>query len=362
MFILPFSARLICITLAVLCLLLPAVQAQERQEKAEEQEGTVRINTELVSVDVIVTDRAGLKNAPALKAADFAIYEDGVPQKISSFSTAEVPFNLVLLIDTSGSTREDLDLMRHAARRFLNQLRPDDRVAVVAFHEEVELLQDLTSDRSRLEVALNRLPQGGGSAVYDAVLLSLQEVLKKIEGRKAIIMLSDGVDSFGYLTYEELLPEVERAGAALYFLEWDTEAFAEAGMLRDCSDDLHFKFSRKQLKKYYDAARASAIRLENSCLIPKAQKKQINHFLYEAARSELRTMADKTGGRVLPVKNLEQLDPAYAQIAAELRTQYSIAYYPTNDKRDGTWRKLRVEIKRPGWMAKARPGYRAPGD
>jgi VWFA-related protein len=346
-------------TVLIIGLLCLSAAAQEKS-KSDGQEGTIRISTDLVSIDVAVIERAATKGALPLKAEDFVIYEDGVRQQLSSFSTTEVPFNLVLLIDTSGSTREDLDLIRHAARRFLKQLRPQDRVAVVAFHEQVELLAELTSDRVKIEDALDKLPPGSGSSVYDAIQLSLDEVLKKIEGRKAIIALTDGVDSFGYNTWEELLPQIEQAGAGLYFLEWDTEAFAEAGMLRDCNDDLHFKFSRKQLKKYYDAARVTGIRPDNHCLLPKEERKKINHFLYEAARSEMQAMAEKTGGLVYPVKNLEQLDPAYARLAAELRTQYSIAYYPTNDKRDGTWRKLRVEIKRQGWKVKTRPGYRAP--
>ncbi len=358
----------------MLCLLLcAAVAAQEKParpeqngkpQKIEEQEGTLRINTELVSIDVNVTDRAGLKNAPLLRAEDFAVYEDGVPQRVSNFSTTEVPFNLVLLIDTSGSTSDDLALIRRAALRFLDELRPQDRVAVVAFSEPIELLEDLTSSREKVEQALGRLQPGTGSAVYDAVLLALDEVLKNVQGRKAVIALTDGVDSFGQSTYEQLLPAVERSGAALYFLEVDTEAFTEAGMLRDCYDNSHFEFSAKQLKKFYAETESPVnkrrIRFDTHCIIPKDERKQINHQLYESARREMRVMTDKTGGRVYPVKTLEQLGPAYERIAAELRTQYSIGYYPTNDRHDGTWRKLRVEVRRQGWVAKTRPGYRAP--
>jgi VWFA-related protein len=344
----------------------PESPAREEKEKIEEQEGTIRVNTELVSIDVAVSDSAGMKNAPTLAAEEFVVYENGMRQQISNFSATEVPFNVVLLIDTSGSTREDLAIIRRAAARFLSELRPQDRVAVVVFHEQVELLEDLTSDRAKIEQALEKLPSGTGSAVYDAIQLSLDEVFKKVQGRKAVIALTDGVDSFGFHTYQDLLPEVERSRATLYFLEVNTEAFTEAGLLRECYDDTHFEFSEKQLKKYYTEAHAKSgeqrILFNRHCLIPKDERRQMNQHLYESARREMRVMAEKTGGEVYAVKDLKQLEPAYSRIAAELRTQYSIAYYPSNEKHDGSWRKLRVEVRRKGWVAKTRPGYRAPKD
>lgn len=350
----------------LLCLIATVAQDRpvrpDQQPRTEEQEGTLRINTELVSIDITVTDPTGRKNTPVLKAEDFVIYEDGARQQISNFATTEVPFNVVLLIDTSGSTREDLAIIRRAAARFLNELRSEDRVAVVAFNDQVELYAELISSRARLELALDRLEQGAGSAFYDAVHLSLDEILNKIPGRKAIVALTDGVDSTGYYQYEQLLPEVERAGTALYFLEWDTEAYTEAGLLRDCSDETHFKFSRKQMKKYFREAENPRLPFDSHCTIPPEERRRMNHFLYQAAHNEVRTLANQTGGQVYPVKNLNELEPVFARIATELRTQYSLAYYPTNDKRDGTWRKLRVEIKRKGWTARTRPGYRAPRD
>jgi VWFA-related protein len=326
--------------------------------------GTIRLDTDLVSVDVIVTDRDGNRGSALLKVSDFAVYEDGVRQKISSFSATDVPFNLVLLLDTSGSAREEVGLMRRAARRFLDELRPQDRVAIIQFNGEVELLKDLTSDRARLEEALQLLDPGSGTSFYDSLKLTIDEVFKKVEGRKAIVALTDGVDSYGYTTFDQILPALERSNILTYFLELDTEAFTQAGMTRDCSDENHFEFSRKQLKKYFAEYGSDAVLTEHQphCLLSRTERMQINRRLYESARRELREMADKTGGRVYPVKDLRQLEPAYSQIAAELRTYYSIAYYPTNEKRNGKWRTLRVMINRPGLVARTRPGYRAPLD
>src|SRR5262249_30232030 len=148
-----------------------------------------------------------------------------------------------------------------------------------------------------------------------------------------------------FTTFEQILPKLESMNASAYFLELDTEQFTEAGMVRDCIEDNHFEFSSKQLKKYVKEYVKSGSELDYPmhCRISRLERLQINRRLYESARYELRQMAKQTGGRVYPVKSLEQLEPAYSQIAAELRTQYSLAYYPTNEKHDGKWRALRVE-------------------
>ncbi len=332
------------------------------QNPKEEQTNVFRMDTDLVSIDVLVTDHKGMQSAAKLTPEDFVVYEDGVRQKISNFSAAEVPFNVVLLLDTSGSTRDELSLMQQAARRFLDELRPHDRVAILQFNQEVELIKDLTADRGKLEKALGQLTGGSGTSFYDAVQLAVDEVLHKAGGRKAIVALTDGVDSFGYGTYEKLLPRMESAQATLYFLKLNTEEYTEARMLRDCRDAGHFKFSRKQLKKYFDqyVKGGDPTQYEDHCKLARMEKMQINRRLYETASDELNEMSTKTGGRVYPVESLQQLDPAFAQIAAELRTQYSLAYYPSNEKHDGKWRRIRIEIKKPGLTVQARPGYRAP--
>jgi VWFA-related protein len=340
---------------------IPDKDRQEKQGKRDEA-GVIRMDTDLVTVDVIVTDRNGNRSPSVLKASDFTVYEDGVRQEISAFSATDVPFNLVLLLDTSGSTRDEVGLMRRAARRFLDELRPEDRVAVVQFNKQVELLEDLTSDRAKIEDALQLLNAGSGTSFYDSLKLTVDEVFNRVDGRKAIIALTDGVDSYGYLTYGQILPSLERGNILAYFLELDTEEFTQSGMTRDCGDDNHFEFSRKQLKKYLAEYGKGAVETEfqSHCLLSRMERMQINRRLYESARRELREMSNKTGGRVYPVKDLQQLEPAYSQIAAELRTHYSIAYYPKKEKHDGKWRTLRVTVDQPGLITRARTGYRAP--
>lgn len=338
-------------------------QDPEKQEK-QDPGLILRVDTDLVSLDVSVSDRTGQRSTQTLRAEDFVVYENGMRQKITSFSATNMPFNVVLLLDTSGSTRDDLALMRNAARRFFDELRPRDRIAIIQFNRQVELLEDLTEDRAKLEAALDLLKPGTGTSFYDALQLSLDEVFKQAVGRKAMIALTDGVDSYGPTTYERILPALERNNASGYFLELDTEAFTEGKMMRDCLDDNHFEFSVKQLKKYQKefVRGGDGPFVERHCLLSRMERMQINRRLYEAARRELRQMAEQTGGHVYPVKQLQQLDPAYAQIAAELRSQYSLAYYPSNEKHDGKWRTVRVEVKQPGLVARTRPGYRAPKD
>jgi VWFA-related protein len=359
------QAKVIALILGLLLSFAPGWAQEKKQDpKKEEEMATLRVDTDLVTLEVAVTDRDGKRSNTGLRPEDFVIYEDGVRQKIASFQTAEVPFNLVLLIDTSGSTRDDVGLIRRAALRFLDELRPQDRVAVIQFNKQIELLKDLTSDHAKIEEALALLSPGTGTSFYDALQLTIDDVLGKVEGRKAVIALTDGVDSFGYQTYEEILPLLEKDNTSLYFLELDTESFTEAGMKRDCTDESHFEFSQKQLVKFFkDHGRAGAASyLMGHCTIPAPDRAQINHLLYASARRELREVADKTGGRVHPVKLLQQLDSVYSQIATELHTVYSVAYYPSNEKHDGKWRRIKVDVKRPGFTVRTRSGYRAPLD
>lgn len=363
-----FTQRLLAgkiVVIFALLLGLPTVLAQDPkqdQKKKDDEGATIRLNTDLVVLDVSVTDRDGNRTNSGLRAEDFVVYENGVRQIITSFDATEVPFNLVLLIDTSGSTRGDVELMRRAARGFLNELRPQDRVAVVQFNKEVELLKDLTADRRAIENALEFLKPGTGTSFYDAMQLTMEDVLGKVDGRKAIVALTDGVDSFGYGTYEQILPLMEKNRVSAYFLELDTESFTEEGMMRDCNEPVHFEFSGKQLKKYAKelAGKNTEAFFSTHCRLARMERMQINRKLYEVARRELREVADKTGGRVYPVKEIQYLDRAYSQIAAELRTQYSLAYYPKNENHDGKWRSVKVEVKKAGFAARTRPGYRSP--
>ncbi|HEX4945440.1 MAG TPA: VWA domain-containing protein [Blastocatellia bacterium] len=349
------------IAVVVLLAFVVSLSAQDKP-KQEPKEEVLRVDTTLVSIDVAVTSKTGSRSPANLKAEDFVVYEDGVRQKVENFAATEAPFNVALLVDTSGSTKAETDLLKKAARRFLNEMRPQDRIAIIELNQRVSVLEDLTSDRDKLEHAIDFLQPGTGTAFYDALQIALEDVLKKVDGRKAIIALTDGVDSTGGATYDEVLPEIEKSGVTTYILEVNTESVTEKGMMLDCNDEKSFHFSRKQLKKYLReyADGADDAQYEDHCELSRLERMQINRRLYESARKELRELSSQTGGRVYPCKYLSEIEPAYTQIAAELRTLYSLGYYPKNEKRDGKWRTLKVAISRTGLVAKTKPGYRAP--
>jgi len=187
-----------------------------------------------------------------------------------------------------------------------------------------------------------------------------------VDGRKVIVALTDGVDSSGSQTWEKVLPLIESSGTTVHVLRLATEDFTRAGMTRDCRDPSHFEFSAKQLRKYQaehvkDGPRAV---YQSHCRLTVAERAEINRGLYETAERELDLLAGQTDGRVFPVERLSQLEEAYLEIARALRNVYTLSYYPTNERHDGEWRRLEVEV-RPrnrfgaGLQASTRPGYRA---
>src|SRR5205085_6964249 len=223
----------------------------------------VRVETQLVSVPAVVTDRTGhpLVN---LRADNFVLYEDGHPQKISNFSTTEAPFEVALLLDTSGSTRDELGLIRRAARAFIDALRPGDRVAIVAFNSTsddanglatVDVLSRLTSDRDALQAALEKMGASNGTPYYDALMKISEDIFRdppreNVRGRRAIVALTDGVDSTSGSDFADVRARLERAGVACYFIQVNTEDFVEDRLMQDCQQYGTLRLSKSQLERY----------------------------------------------------------------------------------------------------------------
>ncbi len=355
---------------ALLLILLFAAVARAQDDPEE----PIRLRSDLVTVTAAVRD-GGNRPIRSLKAGDFAVYEDGVRQKIDHFATAEVPFTLMMLLDISGSTRDDIALIKRAAKSFLAELRPEDRVGVIVFSGEIEMIAEFDDSRARVEAAIDAVAAVGGTgeyrfnsstgtAFYDAIFLAVDESpLKKAEGRKAIVCLSDGVDSRSRLGYKEIAPLVEKSEASVYFLELNTREKTLEGLLKPRTDPGYINFSKSQLDRYYDAVNPqSPERFRPRETISPLIKREINDWLYENAAHEEREIAERTGGRVYPVSALTDLSAVYKQVADDLRSQYSISYYPLNDTHDGRWRSLRVEVRQPGARVRARSGYWAPGE
>src|SRR5688572_560074 len=207
-------------------------------EEVDEGE-VVRVETQLVSVPAVVTNGAG-RPLPGLRTENFVLFENGQQQKITNFATTEAPFEIALLLDTSGSTRADIALIRHAANAFIDALRPGDRIAIVAFNTEagmnsiatVDVLAKLTSDRKILRDAVERLGSSNGTPFYDALERIHREIFTapptdEFRGRRAVVALTDGVDSTSESGFADARARLLRAGVACYFIQVNTEDFVE---------------------------------------------------------------------------------------------------------------------------------------
>jgi len=389
------ASALICLSLLI-SILLPVAGQQAKQERprrvtkdeaqsaakaspessAEEvDEGdVVRVETQLVSVPTVVTNSLG-RPVPGLRAENFVLFENGQQQKITNFATTEAPFEIALLLDTSGSTREDVGLIRQAANAFIDALRPGDRVAIVGFNTarqgqtmaaKVEVLSKLTGDRKLLRTAIENLGSSNGTPFYDALSRIVDEVFheappEEVRGRRAVVALTDGVDSTSDSNFQTARSKLSGSGVASYFIEVNTEDFVEDRLLKDCQDDGRLTLSAKQLQRYRQVfyPRAQPEDYVDFCQMGPFEKMQISRDLYNLARREMDELAKASGGRNFLAASLQDARAAFARVATEIGTQYSLGYYPTNKARDGKFRAIRVEVQGP--LAKpqvrAREGY-----
>ncbi len=290
-----------------------------------EEDEIVRVDTNLVSLNVSVYSKKLRTHVGTLSQNDFTVNEDGTDQTISYFATMEAPFDLVLLIDLSGSTASKRKLIRQSTQRFVEATRPTDRVAIVTFSSTVNVLAPLTDDRDKLIASISGIgDQSGGSHVWDALKFSLDEVLgpKTISRRRAVVFMTDGVDN-----------------ALGSWGRGSTTSFADL---------------------------VEAVRRNDSLIIPIYLDTENGEFgpftsrLYENARKTLMRLADESGGLYYKAKKIEDLNGVYSQVIADLGKIYSLGYKPSNDKRDGTWRTVRIQVPNsPDLSTRARPGYYA---
>ena len=189
----------------------------------------IRVNTTLVTIPVSVMDRDG-RYVPNLRKEDFRLWEDGVEQEVAFFSSVDKPFSVVLMLDTSPSTQFRLEDIQDAAISFVNQLRADDRVMVVSFNDDIKMLSDFTTDRSRLDRAIRRAHTDDGTRLYDAVDTVINRELNRIPGRKAIVLFTDGVDTTSrQASFESNLTDAQELDALIYPVQYDTSADVNAG-------------------------------------------------------------------------------------------------------------------------------------
>ena len=337
----------------------------------------VRIETGLVWVPAIVTNQQG-RPVAGLRQENFSIYEDGQKQAIANFGTMEAPFEIALLLDTSGSTRADVDLIRQAANVFIDALRPGDRVAIVAFKDTrkgdsvlagVDILAQLTDDRKALRAAIQSLGSSNGTPFYDALGSIADEIFREpprdeLRGRRAVVALTDGVDSTSGSDYVTVGNKLLRGGVACYFIEVNTEDFVEDRLLKDCQDDGKLTLSTTQLERYRHIFAPGAKREDYTdfCQMGPFQRMQISRDLYALARREMDNLAHAGGAQNFVAESLQDARAAFSRIAADIGMQYSLSYYPANKNRDGKFRRIRIALQGVNGRneIRAREGYYAP--
>src|SRR2546429_5514771 len=354
----------------------PTNQSQTNSAEEVGEGDVVRVETQLVTVPAIVTDKTG-RPISTLRQENFAVFEDGKPQRLTNFATTEAPFEIALLLDTSGSTREDLGLIRDAANAFISATRAGDRIAVIAFNNErgtngpiasVDVLTGLTDKRTVLRNAVANLGTSNGTPFYDALLRVADQLFRdpprpEVRGRRAVVALTDGVDSTSDSGYEDARAKLLRSGVASYFIQVSTEDYVEDRLLKDCQDDGRLTLSAKQLERFRQLFVPTAQKedYQDFCRMGQFERMDISRQLYNLARREMNEMARASGGKNFAAASLGEARAAFAQVANEIGTQYSLGYYPSNKTRDGRFRQIKVELRGVKDVnVRARDGYYAP--
>jgi VWFA-related protein len=290
----------------------------------DEDSDSIKLNASLVNLNVVVRDRSG-KAIPNLKQEDFQVTENGQPQTVEFFAPSTAPFNLVLLLDLSGSIQDKLDIIKAAALKFVDVVGGQDKIAVVTFTHDVKVISQLTANKDLVKKRIQSIDKAiSGTAFYEAMWFALKDTLRGTEGqRNAIVVLTDGVDSSldrynpapTRVTFDRLASRLEESDVMVFPIYLDTE---------------------------YEEV---------------FERQQSSTEAYAIARAQLERISEVTGGQVFPAEEAKDLAGIYKQVAAALRTVYSVGYYPTNSERDGTFRRVRVGVDRSDVAVRTRKGY-----
>ena len=299
----------------------------------------LKIDSSIVRLNVGVADRKG-RPITDLTRENFTILEDGVKQNIQRFEPVATPFSVVMILDMSGSTLGFRETIRQSAFRFIDALAPEDRVAVIEFYDKVNLRNDFTSDRRTIANSISLANGKGKTQLYKALDFALNKLANEGKRRKAIIVLTDGVDT--------ALRDNDRD-----FLQ----KFSEKDIPTAIQPETNENLNRVLNKADAQGVTIYPLALPTGDPAKLADPTPIQVAMYNAARARLQILADRTGGTLNAIKRLEEMGKLYATVAAELRTLYTIEYQSTNDKRDGKWRAIKIEVNSAELISKTRQGY-----
>jgi Ca-activated chloride channel family protein len=280
---------------------------------------TIGVNVDQVVLHAAVHDKSG-RFVGGLKKERFKVFEDGVAQNINVFSQEDIPLSLGILLDVSGSMRSKIDLVTKSALAFIKACNPEDQLFLIGFNDQVDLLEDYTSDVDLISDSLDNIVVTGGTALYDAIYLGIQKAQKGIKPKKAVVVVSDGEDRDSYYKLDELLAKVQESDVAVYAI----------GFLNAAPDKgLFGRFSKSGPEK---------------------------------ARDALTKISAETGGKAYFPQKTTEMSAIVSEIAHELRNHYSLGYVSTNTAKDGSWRRVKVVVDGPPgqYQVRARTGYFAP--
>ena len=299
----------------------------------------IKIDSSIVRLNVGVVDGKGLP-ITNLSKENFTVYEDGVKQSISRFEPTVAPFSVVILLDMSGSTLGFRETIRQSASRFVDALAPEDRVAVVEFYDKVNLRNDFTTNRKKIGNSIITANGRGKTQLYKALDFALEKLSVEGKRRKAIIVLTDGVDT--------AVRDNDRD-----FLEKIKGAEISSAIKPEQSDILNRVLNKSDAQ----GVTIYPLALPTGDPFKLADPTPMQIVMFSAARSRLQILADRTGGTLNTINRLEEMGKLYAAVAADLRALYTVEYQPINSKRDGKWREVKIETSNPELISKTRQGY-----
>ncbi len=321
--------RVMMLALLLTVNLLFAPQQPSDRKSSEAQGFKIDVAVEQVFLSVNARSVGG-GFVRGLSKEDFGVFEDGVKQEIVNFYSEAVPVHVVLLIDVSGSTRRNQGAIRRAALRFAESLEPEDKVAIIIFNDQPRLILNWTNELKKIQYALGSVYAKGRTVLNDALYVTFDDLLNGVDGRKAVILLTDGVDTESMVSSEEVMDLAVRSEAMVYIVS--------------------------KIDEYWAMAIAERMRLQaHAQLIP---RELTDDFIIEIKR-KLRILAQQTGGKVLDAKAFTSLTDVYALVAEELKNQYYVSYTPSNVLKDGRWRQVEIRVIEPSVIVSTRPGYHA---
>ena len=306
---------------------------------ASQDDDPIRVDSSLVRLNVGVVDTKG-RPITSLDKANFELFEDGIKQEITRLEPSSAPFSVVIILDMSGSTLGFRQVIKQSAFRFIDALSPADRVAVIEFYDKVNVRNDFTTDRSTIANSINVANGRGKTQLFKALDVALDKLAKEKSRRKAVIVLTDGIDT--------AVRDQDRT-----LLEPVPDAQIPTAIKPETNEILNRVLNRSDAQGV--TIYPLALPTGDPGKLADPTLRQV--AMFKAARARLQIVADRTGGTLNTINRLEEMGRLYAQVAADLRTLYTIEYQSTNDKRDGKWRAIKIDVKNPELISRTRQGY-----